>query len=161
MRALDPDHREGVKMPVLKSRIFYVGVAALLAIAPRISAQTPAASVTIEKPKARTANNGFCRILSDGTLTGNWGRSDLPMLAFTIGPKATMAKEMHASLAPFTGPGRYPNEIIAVYLGATALVDTYAGLGTVTINADGHTGKFVLNNGSASGHFDCGAAPKK
>jgi hypothetical protein len=122
---------------------------------------TSAVSATVEKPKTRTAADGFCRILSDGTLTANWGRSDLPMLAFTIGPKATMAKEMHASLTPFAGPGRYPNEIIAVYLGNTALVDSYGGLGTVTINADGHTGTFQTNDGKATGHFDCGTPPKR
>jgi len=119
-----------------------------------------AASATIEKPKARTAANGFCRILSDGTLTANWGRSDLPLLAFTIGPKATMAKEMHASLAPFAGSGRYTNEIIAVYLGNTALVDSYGGLGTITFNPDGHSGTFKTNDGKAAGHFDCGTPPK-
>jgi hypothetical protein len=46
-----------------------------------------------------------------------------------------------------------------VYLGKTALQDSYMGLGTVTINTDGHSGKFALNNGSAAGHFDCGSAP--
>jgi hypothetical protein len=70
-----------------------------------------------------------------------------------------MADQMHANKAKFTGPGAYKNEIVAVYLGKTALQDSYMGLGTVTINADGHSGKFALNNGSAVGHFDCGAAP--
>jgi hypothetical protein len=70
-----------------------------------------------------------------------------------------MADQMHANKAKFTGPGAYKNEIVAVYLGKTALQDSYMGLGTVTINADGHSGKFALNNGSAAGHFDCGAAP--
>ena len=120
-----------------------------------------AVSATVEKPKARTVTTGFCRILSDGTFTANWGRSDLPMLAFTIGPKASMAKEMHASLAPFAGPGRYPDEIIAVYLGNTALVDGYGGLATVTINSDGHSGTFKTNDGKASGQFDCGTPPKR
>jgi hypothetical protein len=119
------------------------------------------ASVTIEKPKPRTAAGGFCRILSDGTLTASWGRSDLPLLGFTIGPHAAMGEEMHASKTPFTGPGRYANEIVAVYLGNTALVDSYGGLGTVVFNADGHTGTFVTNDGKASGHFDCGAAPRQ
>jgi hypothetical protein len=55
---------------------------------------------------------------------------------------------------------RYPNEIVAIYLGATALVDSFGGLGTVVFNADGHSGMFVTNDGKASGHFDCGAVPK-
>jgi hypothetical protein len=134
---------------------------AVCAVSATAAAQGPTAvSATIEKPKARTATNGFCRILSDGTLTANWGRSDLPLLAFTIGPKATMAKEMHASLAPFAGAGRYANEIIAVYLGNTALVDSYGGLGTITFNPDGHSGTFKTNDGKAAGHFDCGTPPK-
>jgi hypothetical protein len=33
------------------------------------------------------------------------------------------------------------------------------GLGTVIINADKHSGSFILNDKSASGHFDCGAPP--
>ncbi|HEY7303752.1 MAG TPA: hypothetical protein VH601_06555 [Bryobacteraceae bacterium] len=43
-----------------------------------------------------------------------------------------------------------------MYLGKTALEESYAGLGTVTIAADGHSGTFVLNDPAASGRFDCG-----
>jgi hypothetical protein len=119
-------------------------------------------SVTIEKPRPVTVTGGFCRILSDGaTLSGNWGPSSLPTLAFTIGPGSTMADMMHANKAKFTGPGTYKNEIVAVYLGKTALKDSYMGLGTVTMNADKHTGKFVLNDGSAAGRFDCGEPPTR
>jgi hypothetical protein len=70
-----------------------------------------------------------------------------------------MADQMHANKAKYTGPGRYPNEIVAVYLGKTALEDSYMGLGTIVIAADGHSGTFALNDGSASGHFDCGSTP--
>jgi hypothetical protein len=118
-------------------------------------------TATIEKPKPRTVTEGGCRILSDGTFSGTWGPSALPTLAFTIGPGATMADQMHANKAKFTGPGTYKNEIIAVYLGKTALQDSYMGLGTVVINADGHSGKFGLNDGSAAGHFDCGLPPTR
>jgi hypothetical protein len=72
-----------------------------------------------------------------------------------------MADAMHANKAKFTGPGRYSNEIIAVYLGKTALEDSYGGLGTVVISADGHSGTFELNDHKASGKFDCGAVPTK
>ena len=116
-------------------------------------------SVTIEKPKSVTVTGGACRILSDGTFSGNWGPSSLPTLAFTIGPGSTMADQMHANKAKFTGPGTYKNEIVAVYLGKTALKDSYIGLGAVIINADKHSGKFALNDGSAAGHFDCGEPP--
>jgi hypothetical protein len=120
-----------------------------------------AQTATIDKPKAKSAANGSCRILTDGTLAASFGRSDLPLLGFTIGPKATMAVEMHASMKPFSGPGTYPNEILAVYLGNTALVDSYGGLGTVTFNADGRSGTFKTNDGKAAGRFDCGTPPKK
>jgi hypothetical protein len=149
-------------MRVSSRKILFAGMAATCVLSASAAAQSaPAASVTIEKPKSRSATNGTCRILDDGTLAASWGRSDLPLLGFTIGPKATMAKEMHASTAPFAGPGTYPNEIMAVYLGNTALVDSYGGLGTVTINPDGHSGTFRTNDGKAAGHFDCGAPPKK
>src|SRR5439155_869666 len=42
------------------------------------------ASVTIDKPKLRTETGGRCRILADGTVSGSWGPSGLPTLAFTI-----------------------------------------------------------------------------
>ena len=142
--------------------VLFASLLGTCVVSARATAQgASAVSATVDKPKSRTVTTGFCRILSDGTFTANWGRSDLPMLAFTIGPKATMAKEMHASLAPFAGPGRYPDEIIAVYLGNTALVDSYGGLGTITINSDGHTGTFATNDGKATGHFDCGTPPKR
>jgi hypothetical protein len=125
-----------------------------------VAAQPPP-TVTIEKPKPLTVTGGLCRILSNDTFSGNWGPSPLPTLALTIGPGSAMADAMHANKATFTGPGRYENEIIAVYLGKTALEDSYGGLGTVTIAADGHTGTFTLNDGKAAGRFDCGAVPSR
>ena len=118
-------------------------------------------TAVIEKPKPRTVTTGGCRILSNSTFSGTWGPSALPVLALTIGPASTMADQMHANKTKYTGPGRYPNEIVAVYLGKTALEHSYAGLGTVTIAADGHSGTFTLNDGSAAGHFDCGIAPSQ
>jgi hypothetical protein len=118
-------------------------------------------TATIEKPKSRTVATGGCRILSDGTFSGTWGPSALPTLAFTIGPGATMADAMHANKAKFTGPGKYQDEILAVYLGKTALEDSYGGLGTVVVSADGHSGTFTTKDGKASGSFDCGAAPAR
>ena len=124
------------------------------------NATTPQPTATIDKPKSRTVTGGFCRILSNNTFSGNFGpNSSMPTLALTIGPGSTMADALHANKANFTGPGTYKNEIIAVYLGKTALEDSYMGLGTVVINADKHSGTFTLNDKSASGHFDCGAPP--
>jgi hypothetical protein len=143
----------------ITSRLFTAAVIFLATVSGVQAASDP--TVTIEKPKARTTTGGACRIVSDGTLSGVWGPSSLPTLAFTIGPGSAMADAMHANKGRYTGPGKYPNVIIAVYLGKTALDDTYAGLGTVALSPDGHTGSFALNNGSASGHFDCGQPPKR
>jgi len=152
-------------MPVNHPRVLVAG-ATILAVSfvPRTSAaQTarPHASVTVEKPKARTVDGGSCRILSDGTFSATFPPDALPTLGFSIGPKATMAAEMHANLAAFKGPGTYKDEILMVYLGKTARDESYGGLGTVTINPDGHTGTFATKDGKASGHFDCGAVPAK
>jgi hypothetical protein len=136
---------------------FFTLIAIVILIA---SAAAPQPTATIDKPKSRTVTGGFCRILSNDTFSGNWGpNSSLPTLALTIGPASAMADQLHANKAKFAGPGTYKNEIIAVYLGKTALEDSYMGLGTVIIHADKHTGTFLLNDKSAAGHFDCGAPP--
>ena len=126
------------------------------------AALAPAAppTATIQKPKALTVTGGRCLMKADGTLGVNIGpNAAMPALAFTIGPGAFMADEMHVNKAKFTGPGKYANEVIALYLGKTALEDSYMGLGTVTVAADGKSGTFALNDGKAAGTFDCGAAP--
>jgi hypothetical protein len=152
-------------MSLDRSRTLIAAATALaLSLGPRsltAQASRSQASVTIEKPKARTLKGGTCRILNDGTFLATYPPDALPTLAFSIGPKATMAAEMHANLAPFKGPGTYKDEILTVYLGKTASDESYGGLGTVTINPDGHTGGFTTNDGKASGHFDCGAVPTK
>ena len=120
-------------------------------------------SATITKPKSVSVSGGACRLTDDGTTLGvNVGpNAAMPTLALTIGPKAAMADALHANTAKFTGPGTYKNEIVAVYLGKTALEDSYIGLGTVTIGADGKSGTFALNDGKAAGTFDCGRTPAK
>jgi len=131
-----------------------------MALITLMASAAPQPAATIDKPKSRTVTGGFCRILSNNTFSGNFGpNSSLPTLALTIGPASAMADALHANKANFTGPGTYKNEIIAVYLGKTALEDSYMGLGTVVINADKHSGTFTLNDKSASGHFDCGVPP--
>lgn len=138
----------------------YVIVPAIAALAfPALAAEPTA---TIQKPKVLTVAGGRCQMKADGTLGVNIGpNAALPALAFTIGPGSAMADQMHSNKAKFSGPGRYANEIIALYLGKTALEDSYIGLGTVIVAADGKSGSFVLNDGKASGTFDCRAAPAK
>ena len=119
------------------------------------------ATATIQKPKAQTVSGGMCRVSGDGILGVNIGPNPaLPAVALTVGP-SPMADMMHANKAKYTGSGKYANEIIALYLGKTAREDAYAGLGTVVVNADGKSGTFALNDGQASGTFDCGVAPVK
>ena len=121
-----------------------------------LAAAQPTATIT--KPKSITVTGGVCRVKDDGTLGVNIGpNASMPTLALTVGPGAFMAKEMHANLAKFAGPGTYQHEVMALYLGKTALEDAYMGLGSVTIHADGKSGSFALNDGKAAGTFDCGA----
>jgi hypothetical protein len=129
-------------------------------VAPLVAAQPTA---TIQKPKAQTVSGGICRLTEDGSTLGvNIGpNSAMPTLALTVGPRSAMADAMHANKARFAGAGQYANELVAVYLGKTALEDSYLGLGTVTIAADGKSGTFALNDGKAAGTFDCGAPPIK
>jgi hypothetical protein len=126
-----------------------------------LAAAPPTAA--IQKPKAQTVTGGICRITEDGSTLGvNIGpNAAMPALAFTVGPRAAMADALHANKAKFAGPGKYINEVMALYLGKTALEDSYLGLGTVTIAADGKSGTFALNDGKAAGTFDCGAPPAK
>jgi hypothetical protein len=132
-------------------------VAAVFLLVPLAGAQ---AKATIQRPKTLTVTGGRCLLKADGTLGINIGpNAAMPTLAFTIGPGAFMADQMHANKAKFAGPGKYVNEIVALYLGKTALEDHYIGLGTVTVAADGRSGTFALNDGKAAGTFDCGAAP--
>ena len=145
-------------MPLIMRREILLAGAFLL-VAPLAGAQ---AKVTIQTPKPVTAMGGRCALKADGTLGVNIGpNAAMPTLALTIGPGAFMADQMHANKSKFVGPGKYDNEIIAVYLGKTALDDSYMGLGTVTVAADGKSGTFALNDGKAAGNFDCGAAPAK
>jgi hypothetical protein len=121
------------------------------------SAQTAAsAGARVERPKARSVATARCLNSHDGTLGGVFGRNELPLLAFTIGPRSAMADQMHASKAKFTGPGTYKNVVTMVYLGKTALEDTYGGLGTITVNSDWRSGSFALNDKTAAGTWDCG-----
>ena len=142
----------------MKSRALLL-LAALAVAASVVVLAASQPTALIEKPKSRNVSGGGCRIFHGDTFSGTWGPSSLPTLALTVGPSSAMADQMHASKARFHGPGTYANEIIAVYLGKTALEDSYAGLGTVVINKDGQTGSFFLNDHSAAGKFDCGRAP--
>ena len=142
-------------------RVLAFGSFWALSLAGGMFAAAPPTAI-IQKPKAMTVTGGQCRIAADATLGVNVGpNASMPVVALTVGPGAFMAKEMHANLAKFAGPGKYENEILALYLGKTATEDAVIGLATVVVNADGKSGTFTMNDDRASGTFDCGTAPAK
>jgi hypothetical protein len=137
-----------------------IAMLAFLIAAAAAAAAPP--TVTIQKPRPVSATGGVCRIGADSTLGVNIGPdAAMPMLALTIGPGAFMADQLHANKTRFTGPGKYENALIAVYLGKTALEDSHIGLGTITVAADGKSGTFTMNDGKTAGSFDCGAPPTR
>jgi hypothetical protein len=118
-------------------------------------AQPVQPTATIQKPKALTVTGGRCQMKADGTLDVNIGpNAAMPTRAFTIGPGAFMADQMHADKAKFTGLGKNANELIALYLAKTALQDSCMGLETVTVAHDNKSG---MNGGKGEVTFDCGA----
>jgi hypothetical protein len=143
------------------ARLTWMIGAALVAsvgAAPASAQSAATGGAKVERPKVRTVATAHCLNTHDGTLGGVFGRNELPLLAFTIGPKSAMADQMHASKAKFTGPGSYRNVVVMVYMGKTALEDTYGGLGTITVNPDWRSGSFTLNDKTSAGTWDCGAA---
>ncbi len=75
-------------------------------------------------------------------------------LAFTIGPLRDGYSPGQDRNKPYSGPGRYTNIGIS---GKAESGKTSAGFGVVTVNADEQTGTFRLNDGSASGSWNCGS----
>ena len=138
--------------------IRHVLIAATVAAVGAAAAPSPTAA--IQRPRALTASGGACRVSADGAILGvNIGPNPaMPTLALTVGP-SPMADAMRANKAKYTGPGTYTNEIVALYLGKTALDDSHIGLGTVVVNPDGKSGTFELNDHTGAGTFDCGARP--
>jgi hypothetical protein len=147
----------------MRSLTPFIVLAASMLFARTLTRASALPTATIQKPKVQTVVGGGCRLTADGSTLGvNIGpNAAMPTLALTVGPRAAMADALHASTTKFVGAGKYPNEIIAVYLGKTALEDSYIGLGTITVAADGKSGTFALNDGKASGTFDCGTPPAK
>jgi len=132
------------------------------AIAPaiaRAAMQPPAAAAKFEKPTAQTVSGGQCRLDEKKTTLGAAfpGAPDAkkPYLTFSIGPATFMAQETHASMSPYHGPATYSDVLMSGNDGSS-----FAGLGTVKINADAKSGTFALNDGTASGTFDCGTTPR-
>lgn len=148
--------RAGMVIAILMPCLVLLGLRASEALAG--DAFTSAGAAVIEKPAARTASGSDCRIVGD-TFAASWGPAALPLLAFVVGP-SPMADIIHADKRRFGGPGAYKNVEIVVQLGKTVSEDRHDDLGTVTVNADGRSGTFALNDGSAAGRWTCGTLRK-
>ena len=74
-------------------------------------------------------------------------------LAFTIGPLKDALSPGQENNKPYSGPGEYKKIGIA---GKSEDGKTFVGFGTITVNADEQSGTFKLDNGSASGTWECG-----
>jgi hypothetical protein len=109
----------------------------------------------------RMVDGGMCRIINSNTFGGVWEPNQLPALGFTIGPSSVMADQKHAStkdqgaMRTSSSPSIWGRRRLR-----TATTSCY-GLGIVTVNADGKSGTFALNDGSASGDWDCGHTPQR
>lgn len=148
--------RAGMVIAILMPCLVLPGLPASELLA--AEASTSAGAAIIEKPVARTASGSDCRIVGD-TFAASWGPAALPLLAFVVGP-SPMADIIHADKRRFGGPGAYKNVEIVVQLGKTVSEDRHDDLGTVTVNADGRSGTFALNDGSAAGRWTCGTLRK-
>lgn len=79
-------------------------------------------------------------------------------LSFTIGPLRDGMSPGQENNRPYSGPGKYTKIGIN---GKAANGKRFFGYGAVTVNADEQTGSFQLDNGSASGTWDCGHKLKR
>lgn len=74
-------------------------------------------------------------------------------LAFSLGPLKDALSPGQENNKPYSGPGEYKNIGIT---GKSEDGKTFVGFGTIIVNADEQSGTFKLDNGSASGTWDCG-----
>src|SRR5581483_5420692 len=101
-----------------------------------IALQPRQAMVKFVKPTEQSVVGGGCRLNEKKTTFGAAFPStpDMkkPYLAFSIGPDTLMAKESHASMAPYHGAATYTDVLMSGNGGSA-----FAGLGTVKVSADG------------------------
>lgn len=114
------------------------------------------AGARIDKPFKRQVDGAQC-YAGAGKYAGvvGFGFPDRASraLAFTIGPLKDALSPGQENNKPYSGPGEYKNIGIA---GKAEDGKTFVGFGTVAVNPDEQSGTFKLDNGSASGTWDCG-----
>lgn len=117
-----------------------------------------AAGATITRPFSQTVSGAMCYVGQ-----GNY-KSDVAFgfprrqpttdatLAFTLGPLTDGSSPGQEHNAPYTGAGTYTN--IGIYVQPPSGA-SFAGYGTVIVNADRQTGSFQMS--SAAGTWNCGS----
>jgi hypothetical protein len=122
--------------------------------------QQPAAGARIDTPFKREIAGAQC-YSGSGKYAGDVGFGfpdrSARALAFTIGPLRDGFSPGQENNKAYAGPGKYTNIGIS---GQAASGKTFVGFGVVTVNTDEQTGTFRLDNGSASGSWNCGSKLK-
>jgi hypothetical protein len=128
---------------------------------PAIAFQNPAGQggARVDKPFKRQVTGAQCYQCYGGAgkyaglVAFGFPDRSTRALAFTIGPLKDALSPGQENNKPYSGPGDYSNIGIS---GKSQDGKTFVGFGTVTVSADEQTGTFKLDNGTASGTWDCG-----
>lgn len=146
-------------MTAMQSRINKLVVCALvLAVSSCFGFEKPVAQAgaRIDKPFKTQVNGAECYSGAGkyaGVVAFGFPNRATRALAFTIGPLKDALSPGQENNKPYSGPGDYQKIGIS---GKSQDGKTFVGFGTVTVNPDEQSGTFKLDNGSASGTWDCG-----
>lgn len=75
-------------------------------------------------------------------------------LAFTLGPLTDGLSPGQEKNKPYQGPGKYAH--VGISGKSKDGKRSFAGFGTIVVNADGRSGTFSVDGGKAAGSWDCG-----
>jgi hypothetical protein len=133
-------------------------VTVLLICLPVLAFEKPAGQggARIDKPFKRQVTGAQCYGGAGkyaGLIAFGFPDRSTRALAFTLGPLRDGLSPGQENNKPYSGPGSYTNIGIS---GKSEDGKSFVGFGTITVNADEQTGTFKLDNGSASGIWDCG-----
>jgi len=140
------------------SRLSLLSMALLSMCWPVLAFQSQAGrgGARIDKPFKRQVSSAECYSGAGkyaGLIAFGFPDRSTRALAFTIGPLKDALSPGQENNKPYSGPGSYSNVGIS---GKSQEGKTFVGFGTITVNTDEQTGTFKLDNGSASGTWDCG-----
>ena len=147
-------------MSTIESRIrkLVVLAAVVLTGSAAFAFQKPAGQggARIDKPFKRQVNGAECYSGAGkyaGLVAFGFPNRATRALAFSIGPLKDALSPGQENNKPYSGPGEYKNVGIA---GKSEDGKSFVGFGIITVDADEQSGTFRLDNGSASGTWDCG-----